>query len=40
VAPEQRDFGPWNLLVTPAGQIAVLDWESAEVDGLPALDRL
>jgi hypothetical protein len=38
--PEQRDFGPWNVLVTPAGGIAVLDWESAEVDGLPVLDLL
>ena len=38
--PEQRDFGPWNVLVTPEGGIAVLDWESAEVDGLPALDLL
>ena len=38
--PEQRDFGPWNLLVTQAGELAVLDWESAEVDGLPALDLL
>jgi len=38
--PEQRDLGPWNVLVTPAGDIAVLDWESADVDGLPALDLL
>ena len=38
--PEQRDFGPWNVLVTPEGGIAVLDWESAEVDGFPALDLL
>ena len=38
--PEQRDFGPWNVLVTPAGELAVLDWESAEVDGLPVLDLL
>lgn len=38
--PEQRDFGPWNLFVTPAGELAVLDWESAEVEGLPALDLL
>lgn len=38
--PEQRDFGPWNLLVTPERDLAVLDWESAEADGLPALDLL
>jgi hypothetical protein len=37
---EQRDFGPWNLLVTAAGELAVLDWESAAVEGLPALDLL
>lgn len=40
VVPEQRDFGPWNVLVTPGGEIAVLDWESADVEGLPALDLL
>jgi hypothetical protein len=40
VIPEQRDFGPWNVLATPAGGIAVLDWESAEVAGLPGLDLL
>lgn len=38
--PEQRDFGPWNLLVTPGGEIGVLDWESANAIGLPALDLL
>jgi hypothetical protein len=38
--PEQRDFGPWNVLVAPDGSLAVLDWESAEVDGLPGLDLL
>jgi hypothetical protein len=38
--PEQRDFGPWNVLVSPVGELGVLDWESAEVDGLPALDLL
>ena len=38
--PEQRDFGPWNLLVSPAGELGVLDWESAELEGLPALDLL
>ena len=38
--PEQRDFGPWNLLVTPSSELAVLDWESGEVEGLPGLDLL
>lgn len=38
--PEQRDFGPWNLVVLPSGELGVLDWESAEVEGLPALDLL
>jgi hypothetical protein len=38
--PEQRDFGPWNLLVTPGSELAVLDWESGEVEGLPGLDLL
>ncbi len=40
VVPEQRDFGPWNLFVTPSAELAVLDWESARIDGLPALDLL
>lgn len=35
---EHRDCSPWNLLVTTSGELAVLDWESAEQDGLPALD--
>ena len=35
---EHRDCSPWNLLVTDSGELAVLDWESAEQDGLPALD--
>jgi hypothetical protein len=39
-APEQRDLGPWNVLITPSGELGVLDWESAEVEGLPALDLL
>ena len=37
---EQADFSPWNVLVTPDGRLAVLDWESAELQGLPALDLL
>ncbi len=35
---EQRDFGPWNVLVAPDGSLGVLDWESAEPRGLPAMD--
>lgn len=40
IVPEQRDFGPWNLFATPSGELAVLDWESARIDGLPCLDLL
>jgi Phosphotransferase enzyme family len=36
--PEQRDCSPWNVLLSPAGELIVLDWESAEPRGLPALD--
>jgi hypothetical protein len=35
---EQRDFSPWNILVRPEGTLGVVDWESAEPDGLPVLD--
>jgi aminoglycoside phosphotransferase (APT) family kinase protein len=35
---EQRDFSPWNVLVSPSGDLAVVDWESAEPRGLPGLD--
>ena len=39
--PEQRDFGPWNVFVTAGrSDLAVLDWESSEDEGLPALDLL
>jgi hypothetical protein len=37
---EQRDFSPWNLVVAPNGELGVLDWESAERQGLPALDLI
>jgi len=40
VVPEQRDFSPWNLFVAADGTLAVLDWESAEPAGLPALDLI
>ena len=35
---EHRDCSPWNLMVTQSGELAVLDWESAEQNGLPAMD--
>ncbi|HEY6057371.1 MAG TPA: glycosyltransferase family 4 protein, partial [Candidatus Limnocylindrales bacterium] len=35
---EQRDMGPWNLLLAADGGLGVVDWESAEPEGLPALD--
>ena len=37
---EHRDFGPWNILVDDAGALAVLDWESSRVHGLPLLDLI
>ncbi len=35
---EHRDCSPWNVLMTPAGDPVLLDWESAEPAGLPGLD--
>jgi Phosphotransferase enzyme family len=35
---EQRDFSPWNVLLTRDGSLSVLDWESSAVSGLPGLD--
>ena len=35
---EHRDCAPWNVLLTAGGELALLDWESAEPRGLPALD--
>jgi glycosyltransferase involved in cell wall biosynthesis len=38
LACEHRDCSPWNVLLTPAGDPVLLDWESAEPDGLPGMD--
>jgi len=38
LVPEHRDCSPWNVLLTPEGEPALLDWESAEPSGLPLLD--
>jgi glycosyltransferase involved in cell wall biosynthesis len=35
---EHRDCSPWNILITPVGAPVLLDWESAEPEGLPGLD--
>ena len=37
---EHRDYGPWNIFTTDAGQLGVLDWESSRIDGLPLLDLI
>lgn len=40
LVPEQRDFSPWNVMVQADGKLAVLDWESAELCGIPTLDLI
>jgi hypothetical protein len=35
---EHRDCSPWNVLITDGGRLGLLDWESSEPAGLPALD--
>lgn len=37
LVPEQRDCAPWNVLLAD-DRVSVADWESAEPNGLPALD--
>jgi hypothetical protein len=37
---EHRDFSPWNALITSSGELGILDWESAELNGLPLLDLI
>jgi hypothetical protein len=39
VVCEQRDFSPWNVFERAEG-LVVLDWESGEPRGLPALDLI
>jgi glycosyltransferase involved in cell wall biosynthesis len=39
-AVEHRDCSPWNILFTPVGGPVLLDWESAEPEGLPGLDLI
>ena len=40
VVCEQRDFSPWNVLLDDRDELIVLDWESAELRGLPLLDLI
>jgi hypothetical protein len=40
VVCEQRDCSPWNIFKAIDGRLIVLDWESAVLDGLPALDLI
>lgn len=40
VTAEHRDFAPWNLLWSTDGSVGATDWESAELEGWPALDLL
>jgi SAM-dependent methyltransferase len=35
---QHGDPGPWNLLLTPEGQPAFLDWEAADPEGMPLWD--
>lgn len=37
---EQGDFSPWNVLRTADGELVVVDWESAELEGLPGQDLI
>ncbi len=35
---QHGDPGAWNVLITPDGQPALLDWEAAEPEGMPLWD--
>ena len=39
-AVEQRDCSPWNIVRGPDGGLTLLDWESAEPDGLAGPDLI
>jgi hypothetical protein len=38
LVPEHRDCSPWNVILSRSGDPALLDWESAEPEGLPLMD--
>ncbi|MFA6170612.1 MAG: phosphotransferase [Candidatus Margulisiibacteriota bacterium] len=33
-----HEYNPWNILLTPEGDLILLDWEDAQNNGLPFLD--
>ncbi|MEZ4713586.1 MAG: aminoglycoside phosphotransferase family protein [Caldilineaceae bacterium] len=35
---QHGDPGTWNMLATPGGRVAILDWEAAETNGMPLWD--
>jgi thiamine kinase-like enzyme len=35
---QHGDPGPWNILVTGSNQVAFLDWEASEIQGMPLWD--
>jgi len=37
---QHGDPGTWNIWVTPTGRTAFLDWEAAEIQGMPLWDLL
>jgi len=37
---QHGDPGAWNVLITPRGEAALLDWEAAEPQGMPLWDLL
>jgi SAM-dependent methyltransferase len=40
VVVQHGDPGPWNLVLVPGGRPALLDWEAAELTGMPLWDVL